>query len=547
MTLSPSMRRPGCALLGVILALWLGDPVRAQVAQFGAPVPVTAADNVQQRLDNLETENRALRDELQQQRQDLRKLQDRPAAPTDKTYVVGQETNMTATWRHGLLLETADKAFRMSVGGRVDFDSAWYGSSRAIENSIGRFNGFSDPGQGLADGMDIRRLRLRLHGDAYEVMDFQAEVDFANFIDLRRQTLGITGAQSSALNPPPTSDLEPAAGVQINEAYLGFTKLPYLGTFRAGQHREGLNFATATGGRFLTFMERPLIFEAFNSDFLFADGFTWQQSWLDDRLYVWAALMRNNTRLGGSVGDGEYVYDLRVTGLTWYDEQAQQWVHLGADYSYRNLHLHQTRFRARPEVRNGPGFETPNILNTGTIFSNDGQQIGTLEFASAWGPWTLTAEAEASWLTNSYTGGLPINGVLPKGVVPHGTYFAKGTYVEVLYFLTGDHRSYRKERPGYDRIIPNENFYLVRGPNGPIWGRGAWELGVRYDWLDLTSNGINGGSAHAVTCGLNWHLNPNMKVQWNYLWMRRDFDPSADAGRLSGPLHALGMRFHWDF
>src|SRR5207244_926674 len=116
----------------------------------------------------------------------------------------------------------------------------------------------------------------------------------------------------------------------------------------------------------MTFMERPLIFEAFNTDFLYSAGMTWHQTWADDRIYALAALLRNNTRLGGSVGDGEYVYDLRVTGLPWYDAMEQQWVHLGVDYSYRNLHLDQTRYRARPLVRNGLGFETPNILNSGT-------------------------------------------------------------------------------------------------------------------------------------------------------------------------------------
>ena len=43
-----------------------------------------------------------------------------------------------------------------------------------------------------------------------------------------------------------------------------------------------------------------------------------------------------------------------------------------------------------------------------------------------------------------------------------------------------------------------------------------------------------------MTLGLNWHLNPNMKVQWNYVWMDRDFDPPDDTGRREGSLQGLG-------
>ena len=138
-------------------------------------------------------------------------------------------------------------------------------------------------------------------------------------------------------------------------------------------------------------------------------------------------------------------------------------------------------------------------------------------------------------------------GKLPKGVVPHGDYFAQGWYVEGLYFLTGEHRGYRREQPSYDRIRPSTNFFLTRGPHHPLFGQGAWEVGVRYDLLDLTNHGINGGTTHAVTLGLNWHLNPNMKVQWNYVWMDRGFEPVNVTDRRPGELDAFGMRFHWDF
>jgi phosphate-selective porin OprO/OprP len=134
-----------------------------------------------------------------------------------------------------------------------------------------------------------------------------------------------------------------------------------------------------------------------------------------------------------------------------------------------------------------------------------------------------------------------------NGITPRGKYFAQGWYVEVMYFLTGDHRTFRVNQPAFDRVSVNEKAFATNGPLGSIFGTGAWEIGARYDWLDLTNNGINGGIAHAYTVGVNWHWNENMKVQWNYIVMTRDFEPTDTGSRRPGVFDGFGMRFHVDF
>jgi phosphate-selective porin OprO/OprP len=78
-------------------------------------------------------------------------------------------------------------------------------------------------------------------------------------------------------------------------------------------------------------------------------------------------------------------------------------------------------------------------------------------------------------------------------------------------------------------------------------GWGAWQLGFRYNYLDLNDSGLNGGMAHNGTLGLNWFLNPNLKFQWNYMATYRDVDlvPAFAAG--SGVVHGFGMRMAVDF
>ncbi len=471
-----------------------------------------------------------------------------PKAPdAPKEWVVGDQLKVEGAWRNGLWFETQDKAFRWTVGGVAQMDMSYFNANQAIVDSVGNFNNLIDPGQSLQDSWAFRRARLRFSGLMWEQIEFFAQYEFAQALDLRRRTLGIAPTP----NNPPNSDSDPSDNVGFNEVYLGFTKLPILGTLRIGRHRESLNFVTATQDNNQVWLERGLMFDAFNGDFNFSNGITLQRTYLDDRVYSLLGFFHsnNNSNRGFyAVGDGEYAYDVRVTGLPIYEPENEVWVHLGVDYSYRNPHEEQVRYRARPMIRSGPAFLTPNILNTGTIFTNDAQQIANLEFALARGPWTFSAEYATSWVTNAYTGGVPFaDGTLPANAKRRGTYSAQGGYVELLRFLTRDHRKYRLDRPGHDRVTPNSTFYLVEGDRGWIFSQGAWEVGVRYDYVDLTNQGINGGMSHAVTACLNWYLNPNARIQWNTFWMSRTFSPSDAAGRVDGDLLGSGVRFNVDF
>jgi phosphate-selective porin OprO/OprP len=479
----------------------------------------------------------------------------------ERRYEVGKNLEFKASWKDGLWFETLDKAFTFHLGGRIDFDTTWYTAPHSVQNSIGTFNNYLDPNTGLQDGWDIRRFRLRADGTMWEQFDYRVEVDFAGALDLRRRTLGISPA------PPATgtiADVEPSPAVRMTDVYMEYRDMPYLGTLRVGHQREILTFANGSSDNFQPFMERPLIFTAFNNDFQFDNGIVLYRNYLCNRLYSWVGVFRpnditsNDDRDGGfSVGNGKYAYDARVTALPVWMDNGREWLLLGAAYSFRELPFNQTRFRATPEVQSATGtFQVPNIINTGTILSGHGEQIFNLEAASAWGPLTLTAEWSAANLTDSFTSTasltLPPGPVTPArltalGLTPRGTYFAQGFYVEALYFLTGESRPLRLNQPAYERVPVEEKAFWVRGPHGNIFGTGAWEVGVRYDYIDLSNHGINGGFAHALTLGANWYLNPNMKLQFNYIWMNRNFEPTDFAGRQEGDFEGFGVRYHVDF
>ena len=154
------------------------------------------------------------------------------------------------------------------------------------------------------------------------------------------------------------------------------------------------------------------------------------------------------------------------------------------------------------------------------------------------GPLTIQAEFTGIVITDAVQPFLP-----PSVPVDRGTPFFYGGYVQALWFLTGEHSNYSRARAAFDRVTPFENFYFVRSNHGEVHGSGAWQIGARYDAINLNADGINGGVLHGFTFGLNWYWNPNMKVQLNY-----DLTHRSGVGDVPpGFINAWGLRYAMDF
>ena len=121
-----------------------------------------------------------------------------------------------------------------------------------------------------------------------------------------------------------------------------------------------------------------------------------------------------------------------------------------------------------------------------------------------------------------------------------GTATYHGGYLQLLYFLSGEHDNYNKGTGVFDRVIPHENFGWFRK-----CGAGAWQVGARYNYLDLNDDGLDGGILHNGTFGLNWFLNPNMKIQFDTMATHRDAPFAGDLG--DGWIYGFGIRFAQDF
>jgi phosphate-selective porin OprO/OprP len=385
----------------------------------------------------------------------------------------------------------------------------------------------------LQDGTFFRRVRIQMDGRLWEIGEF-------NFVPALEQV-------SKSI---PTLD----------EAWVGVTKIPILGTIRVGNQKipQGLEGDMISTSRDMTFLEQAVFTDAFFDNF--GAGILTANSALDDRV-TWQGMLwrpksvtRDNT--GAAFGDGAYAYTGRLTFLPVYENEGRFLIHVGGSATWRNAENPDpgvvgpsvVRFRARPQMRDaigdyGNGVNPGNSsrwVDTGSIIA-DSASIFATEFLAIAGP--LSFQAEAVW---TYANNAVVNNV------NQGNLGFSGYYVQVSYFLTGEHREYDRR---FGRLgahyIPNvfNPFWFLKDENGRwSWNTGAWELAARWSHLSLDDGLVQGGQLDGLELGLNWYLNNNMKVQFEYLHNNR-YHKSATTpnGGISGNLDGFGIRTQLSF
>lgn len=467
--------------------------------------------------------------ELERQVVELRGLLEAAAKPPDTTpgeakpYDIGTDLTLKATWKHGLELESKNKDFRVHVGGRTQIDTVWLTASGDGLNLPG--GGVN--GSGTGDSVDFRRARLRVDGTLFDNAEWAAEYDFVGNVNANPGLQGNDPRLRNTIGVPAPTDV-----------WWAFHEVPFVGNIRLGIQKEPLGLEHINSSRFLDFMERASIHDAYTVAFNngFTPGVSVWDFYLDDERGMWHAgiYKLTNNVFAYDVSDGAYSVDGRLTWLPWYDDSSggRYLCHTAVGTAYRSFEFDQFRIRTRGPLRNGPSGLAPLYTDTGTL-DGDSQFICVPEFAVVHGPWHLQAEYAASWVSNVRRGATPLT----------GSYFSHGGYAELLYFLTGEHRVYEKKSGSFGRVVPFENANLVRGRSGPIFTRGAWQVGVRWSVIDLFDGPVAAGAVRDLTVGLNWFLNPNMKLQANYFFANRDIAAPLTEGHING----FGFRFAHDF
>ncbi len=323
-------------------------------------------------------------------------------------------------------------------------------------------------GEDFEDGTEFRRARLYVSGTIYDDIEFKAQYDFAG------------------------------GDADFKDVYMGHKKVPYVGNIRVGHFKEPFSLEELTSSNYITFMERSLVNTFVPSRNV---GVMLHDTLMDDRMTWAAGVFRQTDDFGDGTGGRDYNATARITGLPWYEDKGKKLAHLGLGYTHQNYEDDQIRFSARPESH-----LAPRLVDTGTFPAEYGDLIGA-EAALVYGPFSLQGEyAHAIIEGRTHRFGDP-------------QFWA--AYLQASYFLTGEHRPYKTSSGTFSNVKPLENFDLDGGP-------GAWEVAARYSHLNLNDERVRGGRLRDLTLGLNWYLNPNMRMMWNYVWA----DP-ADGGEVS--------------
>jgi phosphate-selective porin OprO/OprP len=324
------------------------------------------------------------------------------------------------------------------------------------------------------DGVEVRRARLYFSGLIYGNVEYKLQFDFA-------------GGEAA-----------------LKDAYLALPDFP-LGELQMGHFKEPFSLEELTSSKYITFLERALPNAFAPSRNM---GFMLHHVASDERMTAAIGLFRDTDDFGEGVDDGEYNVTGRVTALPIYQNKGANLLHLGAAYSCRNPD-DTIRYSQRPEAHLAHRF-----VDTGTFGADQADLVG-LEAAWVDGPLSLQSEYIMAYADRPGASNVDFDGY----------------YVQASYFLTGEHRNYKTSEAAFSRIKPNRNYGAAGGP-------GAWEIAARYSGIDLNDNGVAGGQLNDVTAGLNWYLNPNTRIMWNYVHADKDDVGQGDV---------LMMRLQFDF
>lgn len=431
-------------------------------------------------------------------------------ANTKPTGTSGEEANWTALstsaaaplpaddndfrvyWKDGLRFETANKAFKLQIGGRIQYDWGFFSG-----------DGIEDAGIPLDDGTEFRRARLFVGGTVYDNIEFKAQYEFAG----KEEQKDTVDTSSGGEETVEFKDTRPG----FKDVYLGILDTP-VGNLRLGHFKEPFSLQELTSSKYITLMERSSVVEAFapsrNSGAMLSDTF-------NDERGTWAVgLFRDTDDAAFERGDSDWAGTGRITYLPIDDKESSTLVHVGLAYSYRGADDDKVRYRARPEAH-----LVDRFVDTGTIAA-DSSSLAGVEAAWVKGPFSIqgeymNADVDADGISNPDFDGF---------------------YVQTSYFLTGESRPYKNSEGSFSRVKPKANFGSGGGP-------GAWEVALRYSSIDLEDGDVGGDIEQSrldnIGAGLNWYLNPNTRFMLNYI--------HADQDVIGSNAELLMLRFQIDF
>jgi phosphate-selective porin OprO/OprP len=458
----------------------------------------------------LKAEIEALRAQLQQQAELLQAQQARleeltrrltasdaapPAAPAKPV----AEAPRLAFTNGRPVITSADGKSSLGFRANAQLDSALYGESAegplASDWRRGSIGGGreNNAARDFSDGMYFRRARFGVEGA------FNSNFNYRLLLEL-----GGSGTEG------PT---------RINDAWIAYTGLAPF-TFQLGAFSPPSNMDDGTSPEDQVFIERASSAELSRA-LGAADGRLGLGIRASGKRYMSSLTFTTRTVNDTEVFDSQFAAVGRAGGLLATSDDYN--VHLGASATWvfsppdlgsaAAAPRHALRFRDRPEIR----VDTVRLIDTGAIDAAHANVYG-VEFGANYR--NFYVQGENFWFD-----------VDRRDQALADPSFG-GFYLQGSWLITGENRRYNPATGSFQNPRPKSPFAHDGG-----WG--AFELAARYSHTDLNFNegaagtaavagAIRGGEQDVMALGLNWYLNPNFKVLFNYLMI--DVDRLNPAG-----------------
>jgi phosphate-selective porin OprO and OprP len=489
---------------------WRGSPTKDGAKRMtwktkliaGAALAVLATPGLAAAQDNTDTRIKALEEQLELLQNQIADLKAQTSASISA--VRSDALSTTVSLANGRpTFATSDGRFTASLRGVFQLDAAHYDQDKpgplATDFRRGSFGDATenDRARDLGDGANFRRARIGIEGKAFGDFEYNFLYDFGG------------------------SGNEEAGRISAAWVQYGFPKWNTKLRVGAFSPPSGLEEAVSTNGSLFAERASPseLVRSIASGDGrvavgLFANGDNWTASGAFSGNVVGTQTFDEQTAFVGRLSFVPYRRDNAILHVGANTEIVFDPAASGPDVA--GTAVTNIRLRDRPELR----VDGTRLVDTGNIDA-DGLTAWGAELGGLWKNYYFQAEYY----------GIEVD---RKGPLSDPSF--NGWYVQGGWTITGEPRRYSTANATFDAPRPAKVFDPKNG------GWGAWELGLRYSYLDLNHNegsgavvpagGIRGGEQEIFTVGLNWYLNNVLRFQ--AAWQNVQVDRLSPGGTAFG-------------